>query len=173
MGTHNNFKHFDRLGQNLLISFISFNTYHDNSTDEYGFYDASGTTKTNKKVLFELKCNDSKQDSFPTSIITKADFDKILSQTPEDVAPFYVTFTNNQTNIINLRKIADDPEVYFIKEVRNKISEMGNEVYRYEDWVYINRLQARKKGYLKRLFKGGLKAGIDIDGELRNRKKWG
>ena len=173
MQQQNNFKNFDRLGINLLLGFYSFNTFHDNGLDTFGFFDASGTSYHKgviRKSLFEIKCNKEYTNNCTHSIITKADFDKLLANTPSDVDIFYICFTDTQTNVFNLRKVAADPSVYYTKTIKNKSTEMNaNSNYRDEEIIYLNRLMCRQKRYLKRHFKGALTFGYNIDNALQMR----
>ncbi|WP_316797302.1 hypothetical protein [Pedobacter agri] len=170
MQQQDNFNFFDQLGQKILKNSISFDSYHDNSVDQYGWYDCSGST-LNNLVLFELKCNNSSQDTFNTTIITKTDWDKLLTNTPDDVNLIYTIFTNNHTYHHNLKKIAEDESLFDIKPANNKSTSMGSDSYeRVEEWVYIYRKPALAKGLLKIKNVGGKASGFDIDKELKERK---
>ncbi|MFW0718695.1 hypothetical protein [Pedobacter sp. N23S346] len=158
---------FDQIGISILNGLVSFDTQTKNP-DRYGWWDNSGTTISNQKILNEIKCNHSSQLYFDTTVLTKKDFDQLVNGTPDDVTPLYFSITNRYTFCFNLRKIAADPSVYEIKTKYAVSTKYGNNPYmRDEVWIYFDRKKCRDKGYMTLIKKGGKTFGYDIDKLLR------
>ncbi|WP_316736250.1 hypothetical protein [Pedobacter aquatilis] len=164
----NKFTHFDQIGNDIISKMIGWSTFQTNKLDKFGWWDSSGTTFFGHRILQEIKCNSSNQRNFSTTIITKHDFDKLVANTPEDVEAFYFIIMNSVTYCLNLKKIAADADVFEIKKQVNRNTTMGSiGYYREEEWVYINKSKAVKKGYMRVLKKGGLNYGYNIDKLLK------
>lgn len=164
MQAQDNFNRFDQIGNDIVSKIIGWSTFQTNTIDRFGWWDSSGTTFFGNKILQEIKCNNSSQRNYPTVIITLSDFNNLIEKTPSDVSAFYFIIMNSVTYCLNLKKIAADKDVFTIKNQVNRNTTMGTIGYfRNEEWVYIDKAKASKKGYMTIIKKGGLTYGYNID----------
>ncbi|MCX2474070.1 hypothetical protein OQZ33_06990 [Pedobacter sp. MC2016-05] len=158
----NGFLKFDKIGLDIVSQLIKWDSFNPNEADKYGWYDADAT-RGDKKYKIEIKCNDSVQLQHMTTIITKKDFDDLTTNST-DGTPLYFIVTNRCTFAYNLAAVANDADVFEVKQKENRNTSMGNNgYYRLEEWVYIDRIKARNKGYMKLIKRGGKHFNYNID----------